>query len=164
MEPHRYWVRPHTFLAGEYPTLAGNAHLATLTAAKISAVINLVEAHEMAALGDYRAAWNALTAQPITVFHAPIRDMDVPSSAQMHTMLDQIDAFLAAHHSIYVHCWGGFGRTGTVVGCWLVRHGMTGDAALAHLNTLRQHSPHAAHPAPEREHQRAFVRAWPNTP
>ena len=23
---------------------------------------------------------------------------------------------------VYVHCWGGVGRTGTVVGCWLVRH------------------------------------------
>ena len=31
---------------------------------------------------------------------------------------------------MYLHCWGGVGRTGTVVGCWLVRHGRTGDEAL----------------------------------
>ena len=34
---------------------------------------------------------------------------------------------------VYVHCWGGIGRTGTTVGCWFVRHGRTGDQALAEI-------------------------------
>lgn len=33
---------------------------------------------------------------------------------------------LAAGQTVYVHCYGGIGRTGTVVGCWLVRHGLSG--------------------------------------
>ena len=37
--------------------------------------------------------------------------------------LDAIDAELAAGGLVYVHCWAGCGRTGVVVGCWLVRHG-----------------------------------------
>ena len=45
-------------------------------------------------------------------------------------MLDTIDQALAAGHTMYVHCWGGVGRTGTVVGCHLVRHGQQGTAAL----------------------------------
>jgi protein-tyrosine phosphatase len=61
---------------------------------------------------------------------------------------------------VYVHCWGGFGRTGTVVGCHLVRHGRSGAAALARLNELRRETPYAAHPSPEREAQRALVRSW----
>ena len=32
-----------------------------------------------------------------------------------------------------MHCWGGVGRTGTLVGWWLVRHGCTGDGALAEI-------------------------------
>ena len=35
--------------------------------------------------------------------------------------------------NVYVYCWGGIGRTSTAVGCWLVRHGMTGDEALAEI-------------------------------
>ena len=32
------------------------------------------------------------------------------------------DRQLAAGLGVYVHCWAGVGRTGTVVGCWLIRH------------------------------------------
>ena len=41
----------------------------------------------------------------------------------MVEILDAIDDDLAVGHNVYVHCWGGVGRTGTVVGCWLIRHG-----------------------------------------
>ncbi|MFZ5949388.1 MAG: fused DSP-PTPase phosphatase/NAD kinase-like protein [Candidatus Rifleibacteriota bacterium] len=30
---------------------------------------------------------------------------------------------MAAGKPVYVHCWGGLGRTGVVVGCWSRRHG-----------------------------------------
>ena len=56
-----------------------------------------------------------------------IVDMDVPRSQQQTAgILDAIDKALEDGKNVYVHCWGGIGRTGTVVGCWLVRHGMTG--------------------------------------
>ena len=42
----------------------------------------------------------------------------------MTRILDDVDAALADGGAVYVHCWGGIGRTGTVVGCWLVRHGL----------------------------------------
>ena len=32
-------------------------------------------------------------------------------------------AFSPDGRKVYVHCWGGVGRTGTVVGCYLVRQG-----------------------------------------
>ena len=35
-----------------------------------------------------------------------------------------------------MHCWGGVGRTGTTVGCWLVRHGRSGTEALAELRRV----------------------------
>ena len=60
------------------------------------------------------------------------------AAARLRTLLQAgIDCFIdltqrdEGLEPVYVHCWGGIGRTGTVVGCWLVRHGMTGDEALA---------------------------------
>ncbi len=40
-----------------------------------------------------------------------------------------------------MHCWGGVGRTGTVVGCWLVRHGLDDGDAIARIATLRRELP-----------------------
>lgn len=156
-----YWVIPQRFLAGEYPTLAGAERLQTLVAAGVTDVISLVEPHEITTLGDYRPLWEAAAVQRTMRFYSfPIRDMDVPSVAQLSATLDTIDAILAAGRVVYVHCWGGFGRTGTVVGCHLVRHGRSGAAALQHLNELRRETPCAAHPSPECAAQRALVRSW----
>jgi protein-tyrosine phosphatase len=35
----------------------------------------------------------------------------------MTTILDAIDESMTAGKPVYVHCWGGMGRTGTVIGC-----------------------------------------------
>ena len=59
----------------------------------------------------------------------------------MTAILDAIDTSLTGGRLVYVHCWGGVGRTGTVVGCWLLRHGLaTRDAVLDTLAQLRQHT------------------------
>ena len=54
----------------------------------------------------------------------------MPRSAEaVATILDAIDVALAQGRTVDVRCWGRIGRTGAVVGCWLVRHGLTGDGA-----------------------------------
>jgi protein-tyrosine phosphatase len=70
-----------------------------------------------------------------------------------------IDQSLAAGEKIYLHCQAGIGRTGTVVGCYLVRHGLTGRAALQRLNDLRHRLPFPFL-SPETEDQRQFVLHW----
>ncbi|KAG9044397.1 hypothetical protein FS837_008222 [Tulasnella sp. UAMH 9824] len=58
----------------------------------------------------------------------PIRDRSIPSTDQLKAVLD---AFSMVHtqegRKAVVHCWGGIGRTGTVVGCWLVHSGVVRD-------------------------------------
>lgn len=61
---------------------------------------------------------------------------------------------------MYVHCWGGVGRTGTVVGCYLVRSGLSGDEALARIRQLRRNEATANRPSPETDEQRNMVRSW----
>src|SRR4029077_15504670 len=50
----------------------------------------------------------------------PTHDFEPPSHAVIGEALRLIDAEQAAGGTTYVHCWGGIGRTGTVIGCWLV--------------------------------------------
>ena len=39
----------------------------------------------------------------------------------------------------YIHCWGGVGRTETVVACWLLRHGLAApEVVLKKLTWLRR--------------------------
>ena len=93
-----------------------------------------------------------------------VRDMHIPSREQMSAILDHIDAEVAAGRRVYVHCWGGVGRTGTVVGCHLVRGGCSGAAALDRVAELWLTMPaekRRSFPAsPQTPRQRAFVRQW----
>lgn len=160
--PESYWVAPR-FLAGEYPG-ARDPDLAArkvrrLLDAGLTCFIDLTEADEL------RPYWAYVTAQvePTTTvvqYRHPIPDMGVPSHVHMRQTLDRIDAKLAEGHGVYLHCWGGIGRTGTVVGCYLVRHGSTGEQALATIARLRTSTPDGQRPAPETDAQRQFVCAW----
>ncbi|NUP98499.1 MAG: dual specificity protein phosphatase family protein [Armatimonadetes bacterium] len=91
----------------------------------------------------------------------PIRDVSVPSPAAMRGILDAIDLALDAGQPVYLHCWGGRGRTGTVVGCWLVRHNFaTAASALDQIRRLRAGDPTAGKPSPETAAQRQMVTTW----
>ena len=79
---------------------------------------------------------------------------------RMRMILDRIDAALDAGETVYVHCFGGIGRTGSVVGCWLVRHGLSGKAALEQIARWRKGTPDGWKVSPETRAQRAFVRGW----
>jgi hypothetical protein len=79
----------------------------------------------------------------------PIRDFSVPTREELGAVLDAIDAALAEGRTVFVHCRGGIGRTGTVIGCWLRRHGASADEAFAKLDGR-----------PETDEQRALIRNW----
>jgi len=67
----------------------------------------------------------------------PVPDGDVPSIEGMVRILDTVDAALAEGRMVYLHCFAGVGRTATAVGCYLVRHGLEGQAALREVYRLR---------------------------
>src|SRR5438128_1987093 len=80
----------------------------------------------------------------------------------MAATLDALDAARAQGHTVYLHCWGGVGRTGTVAGCYLVRHGVPGDLA---LRTIVQQFGATAkgrtgRAAPETPSQERFILGW----
>jgi protein-tyrosine phosphatase len=75
------------------------------------------------------------------------------------SILDDIDEARETGATVYVHCWGGVGRTGTVIGCWLVRHGLDGGDAIERIAELRREIP-GARPSPETPGQIALVKNW----
>lgn len=88
-------------------------------------------------------------------------DMTTPTESDMVQMLDTIDEALESGEVVYVHCLAGRGRTGTVVGCYLARHGMSGQEALDEIARLRKGMPDAFNRSPETHAQRQMVLNWP---
>jgi protein-tyrosine phosphatase len=79
----------------------------------------------------------------------------------MVAMLEAIDDHLRQGRLVYLHCWGGIGRTGTVVGCWLSRQGVQGTATLDRLRQLWQACLKSAHrTSPETHEQEQYIVHW----
>lgn len=158
-----YWIIPGRFLAGEYPRNHDHessvAKLQALTGAGIRVFIDLTTSLD--GLLPYRDILRQI--DPQAEHHAfPIPDMGTPlAEATTCDILDEIDSALARGKGVYLHCWGGVGRTGTLVGCWLARHGLAGDAALAKLGELWGRCPKSRfREAPETLQQRDYILAW----
>jgi protein-tyrosine phosphatase len=80
----------------------------------------------------------------------------------MTATLDAIDAALGEGHKVYLHCVGGIGRTGTTVGCWLIRHAMKPSEALLQLQELYQTAEQSQFSprSPESDEQVRFILNW----
>jgi protein-tyrosine phosphatase len=164
--PHCYWVIPDKFLVGEHPGQPDAAEmrrvLGWLLDKKVALVVNLTEEGEYYPYADTFAAEAAARGIAAECISFPVEDMSVPPPELVTQVLDKIDAAHAAGQAVYLHCLAGLGRTGTVVGCYLVRHGRTGDAALAHLDHLREGTNLAAYRSPQTPEQEQMVRDWRN--
>ena len=60
--------------------------------------------------------------------------------------------------AVYVHCWGGIGRTGTVIGCWLAGQGLGYDGIVERLASLRVGTRKSGRSAPETDSQHDVLR------
>jgi len=170
--PRSYWVSHPRLLAGCYPGDVDpgqtRAKITALLNTGVRLIINLMEPIEIGHDGKPLEPYDTVLSEVATELGVQahmdrfsIPDMSVPTPVHMRSILDAIDTALADGATVYVHCWGGRGRTGTVVGCWLARHGnATGDAALKRIAELRARVPKAHLPSPETEPQRKMVRGW----
>jgi protein-tyrosine phosphatase len=144
-------IEPGRLIAGRHPGAwspddAPDA-VATLLADGVTLFLDLTNDGEL-------ARYSHLVTPPARHRRAPIRDLSVPSRTELEGILDDIDAEIAAGGVVFVHCWAGCGRTGVVVGCWLVRHGATPQEALTRIGEARGLG------CPQTLEQRLLVLSW----
>ncbi len=175
-----YWVMPGEIIAGPFPgsddEFMYKLRLRALFDTGIRAFINLQQPGEMSVSSknykeDYSSVFkNFLDMDDENEIEGgflrryPIPDKDVPSSELMIKILDDIDMLRSKNIPLYIHCWGGIGRTGTVVGCWLIRHGFAEKGnVIDHIFNLRRaylDSVCLSYPSPETDSQEKFILNW----
>lgn len=175
-----YWVVPEAIIAGPFPgsdeEFSYKLRMRALYDAGIRAFINLQQAGEMASGNkkydeDYTKIFrhflnqnNEKDIEDGFLKRFPIPDRDVPTIEFMVKILNEIDLLQSKNIPAYIHCWGGIGRTGTVVGCWLMRHGIVERrTVLDEIFQLRKayvDQMFLSFRSPETETQEQFILDW----
>lgn len=63
--------------------------------------------------------------------HFPITDLGVPARDELDKMVDELATKVKNGRKVYLHCWGGRGRSGLVAACLLGRlYGISEEEAL----------------------------------
>jgi protein-tyrosine phosphatase len=141
-----YWVVEGRVLAGKYP----GAQVAALVEAGVRTFVDLTEEGEL-------RSYARLLPDGVAHTRIAVADATCPRREQVREALDLIDAALD-RGVVYVHCRGGCGRTGVIVGAYLVRHGASPDRALARVRKLTRALWDM--PCPETPEQIALVSSW----
>ena len=167
-----YWVAPGSLMAGCYPGAehpdVAREKLKGLLEHGIRHVINLMEPTELNRAGRYFVPYEDQMAAiartlgcQVKFDRRPIKDYGIPTRLDMVGLLDLIDQSIKSATPVYVHCLGGIGRTGTVVGCYLARHGYAaGPGILKVIQRLRKNTATGGLSSPETDQQIELVCSW----
>jgi protein-tyrosine phosphatase len=167
--PYSYWAVPGRILAGRCPGSidSDGVHddISALLDAGVTLIVNLMEVEETEILKRYFESYEThleelggARGRAVRLVRFPIRDRSVPTVVRMRSILETIRQELAAGGVVYVHCLGGIGRTGTVVGCYLAEMGHSNP--LADLQNLTASEGDYFWPTPQTQEQHAFVENW----
>ncbi|MFZ6005779.1 MAG: ADP-ribosylglycohydrolase family protein [Actinomycetota bacterium] len=151
---HAWWVEPGAVLAGEYPAAKTDPRRTRdkcnlLIDAGIRTFIDLTTPNDpldpyapvIASAGEHRQ----LDLRHISI---GIPDLGVLTDDEYDPIVDLIDEQKRCG-GVYVHCWGGVGRTGTVIGVLLARHGHDYESIMSTLEDLRAGTKKAQRSCPE---------------
>ncbi|TBU36562.1 protein-tyrosine phosphatase-like protein [Dichomitus squalens] len=177
--PNSYWATPY-LVACEFPFCPQTPEqvqkhtkqkLDALLLAGVRTFIDLTEPHELFPYSPHlteRCALVGIDPREVEYHNFPIRDRSLPDSVDF---VRRIMAVLRDNESrgriAAVHCRGGIGRTGLIVGCWLVDCGIAkdGDDALRMIaeewKTVEKCKRYPLSPetGPQHEYVRTFERA-----
>ncbi|MEY2502912.1 MAG: hypothetical protein QOI07_3246 [Verrucomicrobiota bacterium] len=146
------------FFAGSSAALIEN--MDALESAGITDIVSLVSVDEFFPEDEADAVIEQIHDRFLIWHGFALPDGSAPDQSTMEVILGWIDAGLRPRAKVFVHCLSGRGRTGTVIGCWLARHGIAqGQSVIERLATLRQ-AAGLRGDCPETPPQRERVTAW----
>ena len=153
---HGWWADSEgRVLGGEYPghrddPTTTRRKLALLAEAGVGTIVDLTDQGDwLTPYADHVAAVAAERGVSLERLSHPIPDQGVTTPEHYDRIMADIERALAGGRKVFVHCWGGIGRTGTVVGIWHVHRGHSPEAALERIAAARKGTIKAARPAPE---------------
>ncbi len=122
--------------AGE-PRLASD--IAAARAWKAGLVVSLLASAELEALG-IRGLGQAVRDAGMEWRHLPIHDFGTPDAAAMQqwqTLAPLIQGMLDIGEQVLLHCRAGLGRSGTMAALILIERGMSPEAAITTVRSVR---------------------------
>lgn len=135
------WVLPGVLMASVEPT--GLRYLERVRSMGVNSALNLTE-------DDWPEDW--IKGSGMDYHHIPVEDFGVPTRDQALEAVSWIRAHLGKG-AVMVHCRAGLGRTGTIIGVYLVETGMDPSDA---IETIRTNRPGSL----EVREQERFVLEW----
>ncbi|KAI0033571.1 protein-tyrosine phosphatase-like protein [Vararia minispora EC-137] len=138
--PNSYWATP-LLLACEYPwtpslnTSRSVQKIDLLLLAGIRTFIDLTESGELSPYAPHLSECVTrlgIDPREVEYHNFPVRDRCTPASVDfVHRIMRVLADNERRGRITAVHCRGGIGRTGLVVGCWLVESGAAQDGPQA---------------------------------
>lgn len=101
---------------------------------KIRALVRLVETSKA------RVNKQQVVAAGMEDCHQPVPDFHPPERRQLNKILRFISDMRVQGKPVAVSCGAGYGRTGTVLACWLIQDGRSAREALDYLREVRPDS------------------------
>ena len=157
-----YYIGTRMIFAGEYPGdkygEKAEAKIRQMTHFGVKHFIDLTEEGEL-------VPYAHLLPADCTHTRFPIPDVSTPQSVDdVYQLMRKINQLLKRDDGyIYIHCWGGVGRTGTIVGCYLAddMEEPSFDTVMKNLRYHFSEMPKSAHRVtPETSKQVAFIKAY----
>ncbi len=150
-------------MAGEYPGAQtpekAARKLQLLFDAGIGSIVDLTRPQD--GLKPYQEALKTASGEAereIRHFAYPIPDNGVIDQSGYDDILACIRTEIDSGRRVYLHCWGGKGRTTTVVGCLLIDSGLDYPATIDRIAELRAGTRKAPDRCPESASQHRVLR------
>ncbi|MFC2010958.1 dual specificity protein phosphatase family protein [Chloroflexota bacterium] len=97
----------------------------------VGALLRLVATHSLQVTPEQVARVG------FTEFHSPVPDFGTPTIPQIEQILDFIGDSIAKGRAVGVCCGQGYGRTGTILACYLVNKSWAADKAIWEVRSKR---------------------------
>ena len=167
-----YYLKTRNIFAGEYPgDKKGEKAQTKINQMLHFGVRHFIDLTEEEELRPY----SHLLPKCCTYTRFPIRDVDVPDNVEsVSRLIGHIQELSKRNDGyVYIHCWGGVGRTGTIVGCYLAEDismslqnkSLESDeltkSAMCRLSDAFSQMPKSSHRvSPETKAQETFIKKY----